>query len=780
MTLPRCLVVLLLGASVLFADEFVPRTDYHARLEPTGAVVHGAGQSTDAFKNYCNVMLIRQKPVVYMFYIGLRDINSGWEKNLKAELLSYQPDFLIPQIGLSMTQDGTPSAHYEDDVAAGRMDTQIDAFIEGLRSLARPVYLRIGYEFNGITWNGYEPATYKQAFIRITQKIREADLEVATVWDAAVGGDKNYMPFYPGNDVVDWWGINPFSVEDLSHATMLSFLHDAEQHTKPVMIGESTPRYVGVLQGETSWNAWFKPYFELIHAHSGLKMFCYINFNWADFQQWLDWGDCRLEKNAVVAGHYNDELKAATYLHASGESAFRSRLGYNDAVAPPAVQNLAASGSASIRLTWDAVTDPAGLSHYILYDQDGIAGYSLDPNFLIESRFAGEKVDYRVTAMDRAGNEGKSSATVTVQMPHELQKLQNGDFEDGLKNWNTNVWGGAAVFDVEQASPISGTRSAHVKITQSSGTDWHIQLSQWMRIKKGFTYRISYRARASKNVTIATWLQADHGSYVGYSSNWVSLNSQAKTFTHEALASADDTIFLEFMMGNIGLADVWFDDVSVLEISPETQISFRVTVPKATPSADIVYLAGSMNFWDPGPGQSGTDGSNHDQPMLNKGQNRWELTLSCPAGQRLEYKYTRGSWTKFEKGPQGQEISNRILLVPGTNAVQLDTVRNWSDIPSAVVDDAMDSSPREFQLQQNYPNPFNPSTVIRYGLPHGTDVSLTVYNSRGQQVAILVQGYQEKGYHKVGFDSGNLAGGVYFYRLKAGNFAEMKKLVLFR
>jgi endoglucanase len=90
------------------------------------------------------------------------------------------------------------------------------------------------------------------------------------------------------------------------------------------------------------------------------------------------------------------------------------------------------------------------------------------------------------------------------------------------------------------------------------------------------------------------------------------------------------------------------------------------------------------------------------------------------------------------------------------------------------------ASPGEYQLQQNYPNPFNPSTVIRYTLPHGTDVELTVYNTRGQRVAVLVQGYQDGGEHEVRFEGGSLAGGVYFYRLKAADFEEIKKLLFLR
>ncbi len=88
--------------------------------------------------------------------------------------------------------------------------------------------------------------------------------------------------------------------------------------------------------------------------------------------------------------------------------------------------------------------------------------------------------------------------------------------------------------------------------------------------------------------------------------------------------------------------------------------------------------------------------------------------------------------------------------------------------------------PGVIHLDQNYPNPFNPRTTIRYGLPYRSQVTLTVFTTLGQQVATLVQGEQEAGYHEITFDGGGLASGVYLYRMQAGPYRETKKLVLTR
>jgi hypothetical protein len=88
--------------------------------------------------------------------------------------------------------------------------------------------------------------------------------------------------------------------------------------------------------------------------------------------------------------------------------------------------------------------------------------------------------------------------------------------------------------------------------------------------------------------------------------------------------------------------------------------------------------------------------------------------------------------------------------------------------------------PVQCTLEQNYPNPFNPSTKFRYALPHTSFVTLTVYNTLGQQIAQLVNEQQQAGYHDAVFRGDGYASGVYFYRLNAGSFVQLKKMLLLK
>ncbi len=89
-------------------------------------------------------------------------------------------------------------------------------------------------------------------------------------------------------------------------------------------------------------------------------------------------------------------------------------------------------------------------------------------------------------------------------------------------------------------------------------------------------------------------------------------------------------------------------------------------------------------------------------------------------------------------------------------------------------------TPTEFYLTQNYPNPFNPETVIEYHLPLKGKVTLTVYNILGDEVAVLAQGEQEAGNHRIVFNGSDLPSGIYLYRLKAQNVVETRRMILLK
>ena len=89
-------------------------------------------------------------------------------------------------------------------------------------------------------------------------------------------------------------------------------------------------------------------------------------------------------------------------------------------------------------------------------------------------------------------------------------------------------------------------------------------------------------------------------------------------------------------------------------------------------------------------------------------------------------------------------------------------------------------APKIFLLSQNYPNPFNSITNIQYQLSAASEVLLTIYNIRGQEVLRLVESDQPAGYHQITWNAANVASGMYFYRLRAGNFVQTRKMILLR
>jgi hypothetical protein len=93
--------------------------------------------------------------------------------------------------------------------------------------------------------------------------------------------------------------------------------------------------------------------------------------------------------------------------------------------------------------------------------------------------------------------------------------------------------------------------------------------------------------------------------------------------------------------------------------------------------------------------------------------------------------------------------------------------------------------PASYNLAQNYPNPFNPTTQIQFAIPEAGNVTLKIYNSLGQLVKTLIDGNMSEGYHTVTWNSTNnlgnkLSSGIYFYRITAGSFVQVNKMILMK
>lgn len=90
------------------------------------------------------------------------------------------------------------------------------------------------------------------------------------------------------------------------------------------------------------------------------------------------------------------------------------------------------------------------------------------------------------------------------------------------------------------------------------------------------------------------------------------------------------------------------------------------------------------------------------------------------------------------------------------------------------------TSPVQFELAQNYPNPFNPSTTIKFSIPQSSNVTLKIFNTLGQEVKTLLSQNMESGLHTINFDASELNSGIYFYRLDADQFSEVRKMTLIK
>lgn len=162
--------------------------------------------------------------------------------------------------------------------------------------------------------------------------------------------------------------------------------------------------------------------------------------------------------------------------------------------------------------------------------------------------------------------------------------------------------------------------------------------------------------------------------------------------------------------------------------------------------------------------------------------------------------YIDGSVTLYEDDPGGGGCQNEYVTysykikavdkhpggIPQKESVYSDKslISGW-EVPCAIenIENLILNSgetPSEFALKQNFPNPFNPSTNIQFDLPNDVNVSIKVYDITGKEIAVLVNDFKKAGSYIVSFNGSKLSSGVYFYKIEAGSFTDIKRMVLIK
>ena len=139
----------------------------------------------------------------------------------------------------------------------------------------------------------------------------------------------------------------------------------------------------------------------------------------------------------------------------------------------------------------------------------------------------------------------------------------------------------------------------------------------------------------------------------------------------------------------------------------------------------------------------------------------------------------KGSGTEYidKNAVQGQTYTYRLKAYKDSLESEYS---NEASILLVEVNGEKAPIPKEYSLSQNYPNPFNPTTKIKFALPKTGLTKIAVYDFLGREIETIINQEFEAGYHEINIDAHNLPSGVYFYKIKSGDFIQTKKMVLMK
>jgi xylan 1,4-beta-xylosidase len=218
--------------------------------------------------------------------------------------------------------------------------------------------------------------------------------------------------------------------------------------------------------------------------------------------------------------------------------------------------------------------------------------------------------------------------------------------------------------------------------------------------------------------------------------------------------------------GPVSYCPVWITnngDLDTIAVGAVMDTTSQSTKPRVKLKWDIAGVAGGdydLKFgWNP---TSTHENSLFRASRLDNARIFWVDSDTIEAGSG-DYEFN------FSERPYW--VKRGGISAPGTFVVGKFKDSVWTGVAE---------KPLSYRLMQNYPNPFNSLTMIGYELPRSEEIELVIYNLLGRQIAVLERGKKEAGNYKVTWNAANLPTGVYFYRLTAGSFTDIKKLLLIK
>ena len=301
---PRVLAL----AGMLFAIITPGNQSFAASYAPdVDRIVLVTGQNVDSVNDY--VAATGTCPGGIMSYTstaaaeGLTvniDYGAG---NIDAQYFINSPSYTntVIQMGLYINDD-------MPNILNGTRDGNLTLIGNWIQNAGRPVFLRIGYEFDG-PWNMLDPTQYIVSYQYIVNFFRRLGVtNCAYVWHSCCAPTYNNYPitaWYPGDSYVDWAGVSIYQQFAGTLGTVAdidNFCAFAKSRNKPIMIAESTP-YGGIT--DASWTNWFLPCLDVIRRHH-IQMWSYISTDWDLLSLFAGqgWGDTRIETDPYVLANW--------------------------------------------------------------------------------------------------------------------------------------------------------------------------------------------------------------------------------------------------------------------------------------------------------------------------------------------------------------------------------------------------------------------------------------------------------------------------------------------